>query len=126
MPDPPSSSLVGSSAPPADLIVERAECLVLIVPEWFQREDFLDWRQGKTESQWCGPACWFPNERTGDYLDVFLTFDRGWPPRQPEPGCEHLWEASDGDGLPEDIYEAIGRILHQQGLHRGIIWIKPL
>jgi hypothetical protein len=59
-------------------------------------------------------------------MDVFLTFDRRWLSVQPEPGSEHLWEASDGEGLPDDIYETIGKILHQHGRHHGVIWIKPL
>jgi hypothetical protein len=46
-------------------------------------------------------------------MDVFLVFDRRWLPTQTEPGCEHLWEASDGEGLPDDIYKTIGKILHQ-------------
>jgi hypothetical protein len=118
------TSLVDLSDPPASLIVEKAECLVLTAPEWFQREDFLDWRQGRAEGQWCAPASWFPQDRLGDYVDVFMTFDRGWP-IECEPGCEHLWECSDGDGLSEDIYQAIGKLLYQQGLHHGVIWIRP-
>jgi hypothetical protein len=59
-------------------------------------------------------------------MDVFLTFDRRWLPTQTEPDSEHLWEASDGEGLPDDIYDTIGKILHQHGLHHGVIWIKPL
>jgi hypothetical protein len=105
--------------------IELAECLVLTVPDWFEREDFLDWRQGRAEGQWTGPACWLPHERTGDYADVFVTFDLSFPPRT-EPGTENFWEGSDADTLPFDLYEAIGKILHERHLHKGVLWLKPL
>jgi hypothetical protein len=110
------------------LTVELTECLVIMAPKWFEREDFLDWRQGKAPEQWCGPACWNPQERTGEYNDVFMSFDRRWLDYSPnaEPGYEHLWEASDSEGLPNDIYEEIGRLLHDHGLRHGVLWIKPI
>ncbi len=111
---------------PPGLTVEVAQCLILTVPAWFAREDFLDWRQGRAEGQWSGPACWLPQDRTGDYTDVFLTFDIGFPPRQREPGTEHFWEGSDADTLPFDIYEIIGKLLHQHGLGQGVLWLRPL
>jgi hypothetical protein len=106
--------------------VEQAECLILTKPEWFEREDFLDWRQGKADGQWCSPACWLPAQRRGEYTDVFLSFDRRWLDVAPctEPGCEHVWEGSDSEGFPADIYEEIGTILHDHGLQYGMIWIK--
>ena len=36
---------------PEHLGTEVAECLVIIAPAWFQRNDFLDWRQGKRLEQ---------------------------------------------------------------------------
>jgi hypothetical protein len=106
---------------------ELAECLVLTAPAWFARDDFLDWRQGQAEGQWCGPACWLPQDRTGAYTDVFVTFDRGRPlePGVAEPGLERFWEGSDADTLPDDIYLAIGQLLHEYGLRRGVLRIKP-
>ncbi len=126
MPDPPVLSLVGRLSRSTDLNIEVAECLVLTAPAWFARADFLDWRQGKAEGQWAGPACWLPQDRTGDHADVFLTFEADWPPTPREPGTEHFWYGSDADTLPFDIFEAIGQILHERGLSKGVIWLKPL
>jgi hypothetical protein len=122
----PSLTLPPRAQSPPDLTIEVAECLILTVPAWFAREDFLDWRQGRAEGQWSGPACWFPGDRTGDYTDVFLTFDCSFPPHQGEPGTEHLWEGSDADTLPFDLYEAIGQLLKEHGLNKGLLWLKPL
>ncbi len=112
---------------PNDLLrVEVAECLVLTVPDWFAREDFLDWRQGLAEGQWAGPACWLPQDRTGDHTDVFLTFETDWPPQPREPGTQHFWYGSDAETLPLDIYQAIGHLLQEHHLHKGGLWLKPL
>jgi hypothetical protein len=95
----------GPAWPPevvAEPDAEPAECLVLTAPAWFARDDFLDWRQGRAEGRWCGPACWLPQDRRGDYTDVFLTFDRGRP-LDPGPadsgmsprrwaGCKRSWK----------------------------------
>lgn len=123
----PSPTLAPPRPPPGATArtIELAKCLVLIAPDWFAREDFRDWRQGRAEDQWAGPACWLPQERTGDYADVFLTFDCSFPPGN-EPGTENFWEGSDADTLPSDIYESIGLILHEQRLHQGVIWLRPL
>jgi hypothetical protein len=125
MPDRLSAVCTCPPAHVADISVEHAECLVLTVPAWFAREDFRDWRQGRAEGQWAAPACWLPHERTGDYVDVFMTFDCSFPPCT-EPGTENFWEGSDADTLPFDLYEAIGSILHERRLHKGVIWLKPL
>jgi hypothetical protein len=125
MPDPPSAVC---SCPPAhvpDIHVEQAECLILTFPAWFAREDFQNWGQGRAEGQWAGPACWLPQERAGDYVDVFMTFDSSFPPCT-EPGTENFWEGSDADTLPFDLYQTIGKILHEHHLHKGVIWLKPL
>ncbi|MBL8795478.1 MAG: hypothetical protein JNM56_16355 [Planctomycetia bacterium] len=104
---------------------EKAECLIIIAPAWFLREDFLDWRQGKRLEQWDRPACWDPQDRDGEYADVFLVFDRRWLELSPlEPGTEHCWEGSDQQGLPDDLYETIGKLLHERGLRYGVLWIK--
>ncbi len=125
MPDPPALSPVGRLSLPSDLTIELADCLVLTAPAWFAREDFRDWRQGRAEGQWTAPACWLPQDRSGDYTDVFLTFDCSWPP-QSGPGTEFYWEGSDADTRPFDIYEAVGKILHEHGLSKGVLWLKPL
>jgi len=120
----------GAAVPDADTMpdADLAECLVLTAPAWFAREDFRDWRQGRAEGQWCGPACWLPQDRAGEFTDVFLTFDRGQPlePEATASGQECFWEGSDADTLPDDIYLVIGRLLHDHGLHRGVLWIKPV
>ena len=106
--------------------VELVQCLVIIAPDWFARDDFLDWRQGKRLEQWAGPACWNPKDRDGEYADVFVVFDRGWADDVPvEPGTEHFWEGSDQEGLPDDIYMDIGRLLHEHDVRLGVVWIKP-
>lgn len=103
-----------------------AECLVLVAPDWFARDDFLDWRQGRHPEQWSAPAIWNRDKRTDDYADVFVVFDRRWTDHAIlEPGTEHCWECSDPEGLPGDIYDAIGRVLLERGLRHGIVWIKP-
>ena len=108
--------------------VEVAECLILTAPHCFERRDFLDWRQGYAEGQGCAPACWLPDQRTGEFTDVFVTFDRSGESRPPplEPGYEHLWEGSDVDTMPADIVEEISRILHEHDLYSGVIQIKPI
>ncbi len=126
MSDAPAALLTSRAAVSEKIGIELTECLILTVPAWFAREDFLDWRQGKAEGQWCGPACWLPDDRTGDHTDVFLTFDTDWPPSPREPGTEHFWYGSDADTLPFDIFEMIGQILHEHGLHKGLLWLKPL
>lgn len=126
MPDYRAALLANGAVSSAGPNIEMIPCLVLIAPAWFQRDDFLDWRQEKAEYQWLPPATWWPSERNGDYTDVFMTFDRSFPPNQDEPGTEHFWSGSDADTLPFDIYDAIGRILLERNLHKGIIWLKPL
>lgn len=114
-----------AQATDAELLnIEQAECLIIIAPTWFQREDFLDWRQGKRLEQWDRPACWNPEDRAAEYADVFLVFDRRLERASLEPGTEHCWEGSDQQGLPDDLYETIGKLLHQRGLHYGLLWIK--
>ena len=104
---------------------ETVQCLIVVAPEWFEREDFLDWRQGKTLDQGSAPACWNPAARQGEYNDVFMVFDRRWAREVPlEPGTEHCWEGSDSYALPEDIYVAIGKLLCQHGLFYGVIWLR--
>ena len=56
MPDHPAALVANGAVSSADPTVELAPCLVLIAPAWFQRDDFLDWRQGKAECQWLPPA----------------------------------------------------------------------
>jgi hypothetical protein len=113
------------STDPKQLDTEKAECLIIIAPAWFLREDFLDWRQGKRLEQWDRPACWNPQDRDGEYANVFLVFDRRWLDiGPPEPGMEHCWEGSDQPGLPDDLYETISKLLHERCLHYGVLWIK--
>lgn len=110
---------------PEQLDTEKAECLIIIAPAWFLREDFLDWRQGKRPKQWDRPACWNPQDRTAEYADVFLVFDRRWLELAPlEPGNEHCWDGSDHQGLPDDLYETIGKLSRERGLRYGVLWIK--
>jgi hypothetical protein len=107
--------------------VEVTACLVLRAPHWFARDDFLDWRQGKGAGRGCAPACWQPDVRTGEYGDVFMTFDRSLDrPGLGQLGDEHAWEGSDADGLPDDIYRTIGFMLYERGLRAGVIWIMPV
>jgi hypothetical protein len=107
--------------------VEVGECIIISAPNWFEREDFLDWRQGRAPSQWCQPACWNSTLRKGEYSDVFMTFDRN-PIGQVyhgEEALDYFWEGSDADTLPDDIFETIGEILHTQKSQSGVIWIRP-
>jgi hypothetical protein len=56
-----------------------------------------------------------------------MTFDRN-PIGQVyhgEEAFDHFWEGSDADTLPDDIFEAIGEILHTQKSQSGVIWIRP-
>lgn len=93
-------------------------CLRIRCPEWFQRDDFQDWRQGKGKSS-C-PATWAPSTRDGEYIDVFMTFECGPVFRAGE------WEGSDANTLPPDIYRAIGDLLHKLDLRGGVIWLVPV
>jgi hypothetical protein len=113
------------STEPQPLHTESAQCLIIIAPDWFLREDFLDWREGQRLEQWDRPACWNPQDRAAEYADVFLVFDRRWLERASlEPGNEHCWEGSDQQGLPDDLYETIGKLLHERGLRYGVLWIR--
>jgi hypothetical protein len=105
--------------------VERARCLILHVPQWFDREDFLDWRQGRARGQWQAPACWNPDERDGEHHDVFIVFDRRLVDHTPELGPEkpYIWDGTDLTGLPDDIYQAIGEVLAKRDLRYGILWL---
>src|SRR5262249_41902106 len=53
--------------------VEVGECIIISAPHWFEREDLLDWRQGRAPNQWCQPACWNSTLCKGEYSDVFMT-----------------------------------------------------
>ena len=106
--------------------LERATCIILHVPQWFQRSDFLDWRQGLVPGQWEVPACWNPQQREGEHNDVFLVFDRrivddssGYAPDEP-----YYWDGSDLTGLPDDIYAAIGTVLAERRLKYGVLWLR--
>ena len=79
------------------IAVERVACLILHVPQWFEREDFLDWRQGRAPGQWQAPACWNPDERSGDHHDVFVVFDRRLVDHTPElaPVEPYVWDGTD-------------------------------
>ncbi len=107
------------------LDVERTECVILHVPQWFERSDFLDWRQGRAPGQWQGPACWNPGQRVGDHNDVFVVFDRRLVDDTPglEPDEPFVWDGTDITGLPDDIYEAIGIMLHRRKLRYGLLWL---
>jgi hypothetical protein len=109
------------------LRAERSACLILHVPQWFQRGDFLDWRQGQVPHQWEAPATWNPDCRDGPNHDVFVVFDRRPIDDTPEfePVEGYLWEGSDLAGLPDDIYQAIGTVLAERRLRYGVLWLKP-
>ena len=112
---------------------ERADCLVLNVPDWFAREDFLAWRrQAMTPAR--GLATWArsPTEAPGEFADIFMTFDVAL-------GNYGAWEASDAEGLPAEAapahpknpvggadYAAIGQALRTHGLTYGLIWLKNI
>ena len=97
---------------------ERADCLVLNVPDWFAREDFLSWRRAAMTAA-RGLATWAksPTEAPCEFADIFMTFDVAL-------GNYSAWEGSDAEDLPADIYAAIGQALHQHGLTYGLIWLK--
>jgi hypothetical protein len=110
------------------LTLELAPCVMLSAPDWFKRDDFQDWRQGKADGQWCAPACWLPHDRGTETTDVFMTFDRSGmcSLKTIDPGTENHWEGSDADTLPEDIFQEIGRLLREHNLRFGVLWIKPI
>jgi hypothetical protein len=88
----------------------------LHVPEWFKRKGFLDWRQGRAPDQWEAPACWHPEERDGEHLDVFIVFDRRTiDPFRAEP---NLWDGTDIASFRDDIYAAIGTVHIMEGFRQ--------
>ena len=92
---------------------ELRACLRIDAPEWYRRQDFRDFLNGKRDGQeGRSPAMWHRRgEEPDEMSDVFVTFDTG--------------EGSDAEGIiPDDIWEAICAIAEKHGFEDGIVWIS--
>ena len=104
-------------------INEVYPCMVLSAPEWFERDDFEKYMNGRTEAfDYKNPhrplhfnaASWgYSNQgwEAGEFADVFLTYDHD--------------EGSNSD-LPEDIWKAICTAAKENGFEFCVVWIKPV
>lgn len=83
---------------------ERVQAVHIMAPPWYEREDFLDFINGRRESQGDSrPATWhLEGQEADEYSDVFVTYDGE--------------EGSDADHIPPDIWEAICVLVREQGI----------
>ena len=92
---------------------DSGELVVLKRPDWFEREDFQLWRQGKFGD---GPAAWGAHYSCDG--DVFMTFYR-----DPSVAGDY-WDGSDVDAaMPAYVYADVGRTLREYGCREGVIWL---
>jgi hypothetical protein len=90
------------------------KCLQINAPEWYQREDFLQYLQQELR-QPCpsmGGATWHRGPRASEFSDLFLWFDDG--------------EGSDSDLVPADIWQELCRICKKARFDAGVVWITNL
>lgn len=105
--------------PPLECEVEtERKLLVLTVPDWFERDDFHNWRRGRIG--FFEPATWNAHASyLTEYDDIFMTFHRDLSLDDDE------WEGSDVDNdMPAYVYAGIGKILHEYNLHEGVLWLR--
>lgn len=88
-------------------------CLAINAPEWYLRQDFQDFLEGRRPGQLGPPATWHrPGTAPDEFSDVFVTFDGG--------------EGSDADALPADIWMAIRAAADHYRMTYGVVWIRNL
>lgn len=87
---------------------ELHTCIIVSAPDWFEREDFQNWRNSEATV-----ATWYKGETEGDFLDTFINFEE----------LEDCWE----DSFPADIKRELIDIISSipQSLQYGVIWMKP-
>lgn len=78
---------------------ELRTCIIVSAPEWFEREDFQNWRNEPSV------ATWYKGETEGEFLDTFIHFD----------GLEECWE----DSLPKTSERENKPSLFRAGMKSG-------
>lgn len=82
-----------------------AKCLVIRAPEWFARADFQEWRRSS------GVAAWHEREVEGQ--DLFIVY----------ADAELDWHTQ---GMPQDIFRKIMRMIDATLMGYGVVWIKAV
>ncbi|NLX98611.1 MAG: hypothetical protein GXY83_20830 [Rhodopirellula sp.] len=92
----------------------RYPCLQINAPEWYRREDFMQYLQTALR-QPCpglGGATWHRGDRPSEFSDLFLWFSDG--------------DGSDRGLMPEDIWKRIEAICDKEEFNDGLLWITNL
>jgi hypothetical protein len=88
-------------------------CLRIDCPEWYEREDFIQWLQAGVGK---GLATWHVAGEVGDMSDVFLVYDNG------ECGDLFGFQGSDVQ-FPDDLWAEVRRRCDEAGVEYGLVWL---
>jgi hypothetical protein len=89
---------------------ETTNCLRINAPQWYQRQDFLDWLNQPSTATWHRKG-----EPPSEYSDVFVTIDG-------EEGSDA--NGVSPDSIPEDIWREIVEAARRLGIDYGIVWLS--
>ena len=91
---------------------ESIPAIRIVAPEWFARSDFAKFVRTSRVATWHRGSA-----DPGEWSDVFVTCERS------SPG---VYEGSDFDCMPEDIWKSICEITAGYGSDACLVWIVPV